>query len=170
MAVAMPSWMERGVASQVKWCWAPACRRSSRPASESGRAAWWWGTAGDCCTSPASPAWRGSQSRLHHHLVHRTRQVDVRGLERMSSPDWMALSGIPGFSQISVKQRTLQFLISRWKLTRAQRSSSLLSNILHTAYWLAGCLAEKIHVAGTEAGIQSLHVHLCVSCYVEGDA
>ncbi len=40
----------------------------------------------------------------------------------------MAPSSIPGFSQVSVKQRTLQFLISRCKLLRSRRSVSLYSS------------------------------------------
>ncbi len=72
-----------------------------------------------------------AKAGLHHHPVHHAQQVDVRGQEHNVLP-W--LNG-----QVSVKQRTLQFLIFHWKLMQA--------------YWLAGYLAEKIHVAGTAAGV-----------------
>ncbi len=48
--------------------------------------------------------------------------------EGYSQGGWMVLSGIPGFSQVSLKQRALQFLITGWKLMQARRPSSLLSN------------------------------------------
>ncbi len=38
------------------------------------------------------------------------------------------------------------------------------------AHWLAGCLAENIHVAWIAAGVLSLHVCLSVSSYIGVDA
>ncbi len=94
--------------------WAPAGRWSSRPASESRWATWW----GELLQHQHEEE---AEARLHHH---RCLWPGTEG----PPPGWMALSGIPGFSQVLVKQRTLQFLKSCWKLMQARRSYSLLSN------------------------------------------
>ncbi len=134
MTVAMPSWMECGVASQVRQCsayWAPAGKWSPRPARRSRQAAQWWRTAGGRHTSPISPApaWSGSRSSTasSRRPLHPAGWCSWVGTQ-CPPPGWMVLSGIPGLCQFSLKQRTLQFLISHWKLMQARRSSSLLSN------------------------------------------
>ncbi len=83
------------------------------------------------CTCPASPALvlSGSRSRTTStpSPPHSACWCPWMGTQ-CPPPGGTALSGIPGFRQVSVKQRTLQFLISRWKLMWARRPSSLLSN------------------------------------------
>ncbi len=107
---------------------------SSLPACKSWWAAQRWRTSGGYHTCPASPApaWWESQSRTTSLPSPLCQQVDVRGQEHNVLPL------VEGLSQVSVKQRTLQFLISRWKLMWARRSSSLLSKACTLANRMLG--------------------------------
>ncbi len=74
------------------------------------------------------------------------------------SPGWDALSGIPGFSQVLVKQRTLQFLISRWILM-------MMSSSLSNACTLASRKLGREDPCGLDLRWCSLHIFLSISSF-----